>query len=382
MVALTLANLKMMARNRQAIFWALFFPLMLVVVFGLIDFNGVGVADVAVIDQSGGPRAELLRERLSEIEFLDLEIEDTSPSEARDKVEDGNLGYLIIIPELFDDPAGQAQVARPAPVTLVYSTRNPDRNQIVDASVRNLVSDIRSDGAPVIPSQLLTAEVIEVPEVDYFDNVLLGLLALGIMTNSIISIAVRISTFRNQSIAGAYELDIDYTSNDGAPVFAQVSFILKEEASTPAIGSPAPASVTYTATDKEDISHITSSSEPDLDLYELSIHEALQQNKPLVVVFATPAFCVSATCGPQVGELTKVKEKLGDRANYIHVEVFEDPHLIENTRPTGGLVAAVDEWGLPTEPWTFVIDSQGLVRSKFEQFTTAEQIEAELLKIL
>ena len=200
MVALTLANLKMMARNRQAIFWALFFPLMLVVVFGLIDFNGVGVADVAVIDQSGGPRAELLRERLSEIEFLDLEIEDTSPSEARDKVEDGNLGYLIIIPELFDDPAGQAQVARPAPVTLVYSTRNPDRNQIVDASVRNLVSDIRSDGAPVIPSQLLTAEVIEVPEVDYFDNVLLGLLALGIMTNSIISIAVRISTFRNQSI--------------------------------------------------------------------------------------------------------------------------------------------------------------------------------------
>ena len=183
-------------------------------------------------------------------------------------------------------------------------------------------------------------------------------------------------------IAGAYELDINYTSNDGAPVFAQVSFILKEEASTPAIGSPAPASVTYTATDKEDISHITSSSEPDLDLYALSIHEALQQNKPLVVVFATPAFCVSATCGPQVGELTKVKEKLGDQANYIHVEVFEDPHLIENTRPTSGLVAAVDEWGLPTEPWTFVIDSQGMVRSKFEQFTTAEQIEAELLKIL
>ncbi len=183
-------------------------------------------------------------------------------------------------------------------------------------------------------------------------------------------------------IAGAYELDIKYTSNDGVPVFAQVSFILKEEASTPAIGSPAPASVTYRANDKEDISHITSSTEPDLDLYALSIHEALRQNKPLVVVFATPAFCVSATCGPQVGELTKVKEKLGDRANYIHVEVFEDPHLIENTRPTGGLVAAVDEWGLPTEPWTFVIDSQGLVRSKFEQFTTAEQIEAELLKIL
>ena len=200
MIALVLANLKMMARNRQAIFWALFFPLMLVVVFGLFDFNGVGVADVAVIDQSGSPRAELLRERLQDIEFLDLEFEDLDIADAREKVADGDLGYLIIIPELFDDPAGQAQADGPAPVILVYSTRNPDRNQLVDGAVRNLVSHIRSDGAPVIPSQLLTADVIDVPEVDYFDNVLLGLLALGIMTNSIISIAVRISTFRNQSI--------------------------------------------------------------------------------------------------------------------------------------------------------------------------------------
>ena len=200
MVALTWANLKMMARNRQAIFWALFFPLLLVVVFGLFDFTGVGAADVAVIDQSGGPRAELLRARLEEIEFLELEYQELDPGEARDKVADGDLGYLIVIPEMFDDPAAQAQVRSPAPVILVYSTRNPDRNQLVDGAVRNLVSDIHSDGRPVVPSQLLTADVIQVPEVDYFDNVLLGLLGLGIMTNSIISIAVRISTYRNQSI--------------------------------------------------------------------------------------------------------------------------------------------------------------------------------------
>lgn len=200
MVALTLANLKMMARNRQAIFWALFFPLLLVVVFGLFDFNGVGAADVVVIDQSGGPRAELLRERLEEIEFLGLEFQETDPDKARDRVADGGLGYLIVIPETFDDPAAQERTGSPPPVTLVYSTRNPDRNQLVDGAVRNLVAVIHSDGGPVLPSQLLTSDVIQVPEVDYFDNVLLGLLGLGIMTNSIISIAVRISTYRNKSI--------------------------------------------------------------------------------------------------------------------------------------------------------------------------------------
>ncbi len=182
--------------------------------------------------------------------------------------------------------------------------------------------------------------------------------------------------------AGAYEIDVNSISDDGTPVFAQASFMVKETTDTPAIGAPAPASVTVTGADVEDLSHITSSAEPDPGLYEYSIHEALQQGKPLVIVFATPAFCVSATCGPQVEELTKVKESQGDQANYIHVEVFENPHLLEGGRPSGGLVAAVDEWGLPTEPWTFIVDSQGLVHAKFEQFTTAEEIEAKLLEIL
>ena len=182
-------------------------------------------------------------------------------------------------------------------------------------------------------------------------------------------------------IAGAYEIDVNFTAADGTPVFAQASFILKETTSTTAIGAQAPASVTLTASDVDDLAHITSSTEPDPALYELSVHTALEQKKPLVIVFATPAFCVSTTCGPQVGELSKVKEKFGDRANYIHVEVFENPHLLEGARPAGGLVEAVREWGLPTEPWTFIIDSQGLVYAKFEQFTTAGEIEAKLLEL-
>jgi hypothetical protein len=182
--------------------------------------------------------------------------------------------------------------------------------------------------------------------------------------------------------AGFYEIDVTSTTTDGAPVFAQASFELKETTATLAIGAQAPASVTLTGADAEDLTHITSSPVPDADLYEYSIHEALQQDKPLIVMFASPAFCVSATCGPQVGELIQIKEKLGDQANYIHVEVFENPHLLEGGRPAGDLVAAVDEWGLPTEPWTFIIDSQGLVYAKFEQYTTAEEIEAKLLEIL
>ncbi len=204
MLAITLANLKMMARNRQGLFWALAFPLLLVVVFGLFDFRGVAPAGVAVADFSGGPKSELLRERLAEVAFLRLEeLETKSPGtlpEARQRLADGDLGYLLLIPQGLDNPAAENQTGDAEWVTLVYATRNPERNQLVEGAVHSLVIKLRSGGQPVLPERLVTSEVIETPEVDYFDTVLLGLLGLGIMTNSIISIAVRISAYRNQSV--------------------------------------------------------------------------------------------------------------------------------------------------------------------------------------
>ena len=183
-------------------------------------------------------------------------------------------------------------------------------------------------------------------------------------------------------VAGSWELEAELTTPDGTDVAAKSAFPVKETSATPAIGDPAPASVTPKASDVEDLSHITTAGEPDPGLYALSIHEAVAEAKPFVVLFATPAYCVSFTCGPQVQELSGLREKFDGRANFIHVEVFKDPHLIEGGRPTGGLVDSVEEWGLPTEPWTFVVADDGIVQAKFEQYTPPSVIEDALLEVI
>lgn len=185
-----------------------------------------------------------------------------------------------------------------------------------------------------------------------------------------------------ESNPGFWGLEINTTTDSGVVVVAQTAARVAEHSSTPGIGDPAPRSVTPTVRDTDDLSTISSSGVPDPDLYQLSIDQALDTGKPLVVVFASPAFCVSATCGPQVELVGQVKERHQDEANFIHVEVFKNPHLIEGGRPTGGWVPTVDEWGMLSEPWTFVIDEKGLVHAKFEQFIPAEEIEAALLEIL
>lgn len=182
--------------------------------------------------------------------------------------------------------------------------------------------------------------------------------------------------------AGCWALRVRTTGPDGAPVTAVAYFPVRTQSNSPGIGGTVPASVTLKGEDVDDLATITSSAVPDPDLYRLSVHEALAEDKPLVVTFATPAFCVAAVCGPQVEVVSQLKERIGDQANFIHVEVFKDPHLIEGGRPSGGFVPSVTEWNLPTEPWTFIVDKDGLLHSKFEAFTALEELEDSLRELI
>ncbi len=181
---------------------------------------------------------------------------------------------------------------------------------------------------------------------------------------------------------GLWELEIAAATADGQTIQAKTAVRVTAEPATPAIGAPAPRSVTPTAGPKVDLATISSAADPDPELYQLSVHQALDTGLPLVVLFSTPAFCVSATCGPQLEILSALKERYRGQANFIHIEVFADPHLIQGNRLAAKRVPAVTEWGLPTEPWTFVVDQEGRIAAKFEQFTPAETLAAALESVL
>jgi hypothetical protein len=180
---------------------------------------------------------------------------------------------------------------------------------------------------------------------------------------------------------GLWVLKITTTAEDGSVVEAQTAARVGETTSTPGIGAAVPRSETPTVRDVPDLYHISTAHPPDPDLYQMSIAQALDQGKPLVVVFATPAFCVSATCGPQVEVISQVKERHQGEVNFVHVEVYRDPHLMEGTPSFDKLAPAVHEWGLLSEPWTFIIDREGRLHAKYEQFTPADEIERALQEV-
>ena len=161
----------------------------------------------------------------------------------------------------------------------------------------------------------------------------------------------------------------------------QVSLYRERVQRHPSAGDPAPASDTLIAGDVPDLSYLSTAQTPDAALYAISIDDAIAAGKPFVVGFSTPRYCTTGTCGPQVEQLSDLRQRYGERANVIHVEIYKDPHLFEDGERPGkeDVVEAVLEWGLPTEPWTFVVDSEGIIRAKFEAYTPASSIEESLL---
>ena len=182
--------------------------------------------------------------------------------------------------------------------------------------------------------------------------------------------------------AGDWGLRVETTGTDSSIRVALLEFDVAEQGVTPAIGSPAPATRSKTVRDVASLEELTSSSKPDPELYSMTIAEAIASGRPSIVVFATPAFCTSATCGPQVSVVGDIKDRYKDLANFIHVEMFDNPHEIQGDLSKAIVAPAVGEWGLLTEPWTFIVDSQGLISAKFEAFTTAEEIEESLKQVL
>ena len=173
---------------------------------------------------------------------------------------------------------------------------------------------------------------------------------------------------------GIWGVEVTGTGSDGPVGPARIQFQVKPKSDTPAIGSPAPRSHNPTRFDVDDIKKIDSGATPN-DMHDLSIADAIEQHKPLVVVFASPGFCVTLTCAPEIGEVQKLEAKYRQQANFVHVEVYKDP-LKRTPWET------VNEWGLQTDPWVFLVDRDGNIAGKFEGPAPASELEPELQKLL
>jgi hypothetical protein len=185
-------------------------------------------------------------------------------------------------------------------------------------------------------------------------------------------------------VAGTWMASFTTAAPDSPEQTIPFSFDVRTDASVVWPGEDAPSVDTPTLADVGgDVAKISSDTDPDPAFYETSIADALAAKQPFVLVFATPKFCQTKTCGPT---LEKIKAVAADHPDITFINV--EPYLLEDVEgqlqpdlsADGNLQAApaTTAYGLIVEPFVFVVDGDGVVTDSYELIFTTDEIDAAL----
>jgi hypothetical protein len=170
--------------------------------------------------------------------------------------------------------------------------------------------------------------------------------------------------------AATYQATIDA---EGLATAGPAGFVAYDNPPLIEAGEQAPASETRTSAQFPDLSVISSDPEPDPAMYESSVASAVTSGAPSVIVFATPAYCTSQACGPLLDQVKALRPDYPG-VGFVHVEIYENLQAPSPEELTA--VPATEEWGLPSEPWVFVVDGDGIVTSAFEGAASDDELTA------
>jgi hypothetical protein len=104
---------------------------------------------------------------------------------------------------------------------------------------------------------------------------------------------------------------------------------------------------------------------------------ALAAGEPFLLGFVTPGFCASHQCGPTI-EVVKAAVAAAP-IRVVIVEPFElawDGFRLQPEIRDGGFVPveAAIAYGIPTEPWIFLVDGEGRIAASYEAVVGEQEL--------
>jgi ABC-2 type transport system permease protein len=178
--ALTLANIRSYTRDRAAVFWTLAFPLVFIVLFGLIFQGSSGARlNLGWVDTEKSPASEQLKAGFAALDGVTLT--DTTFEDAKAQMQTGKLDGTIVVPvgygaSLAAAGAGAGSAAGPAQLDVYTDPSRPQLAGSIYQAVGTVLGVVNLGGRPplVVPSPQ-TVQTTNLNAISYFVPSMLGL---------------------------------------------------------------------------------------------------------------------------------------------------------------------------------------------------------------
>jgi ABC-2 type transport system permease protein len=186
--ALFVASVKMFVRNRTALFFSLFLPLVIMLIFGVLNFEGSTTIALGVVDEAGTDASAAFVDELSEYEYL--EISDGDRSAELDALETGDRGFVLVVPADFELTLG-AETG----LVAYASTSDPAQAQVARGLLQQAVGSAiaSASGAPVGRDSGFTSPVtfesVEARDLGYIDFLVPGIVGMTVMQLGLFGVA-------------------------------------------------------------------------------------------------------------------------------------------------------------------------------------------------
>ena len=192
-LVLTVASLKMWFRDRQAIFWTFFLPLVLMVIFGVLNFGDLAAVDLGVVDEAHNDASRDLAANLEKIESFDLFNNGTKDQEL-EALSDGERDLVLIIPQNFAGPGG------PVTVQMFFDAGRTREAQVGQAIVHQILDEMTFAVTDVPSRFTIDAQPVDSRNLRFIDFLMPGIVAMSIMQMGLFSVAFSFIQLKSRGI--------------------------------------------------------------------------------------------------------------------------------------------------------------------------------------
>ena len=192
---LTIAAIKGFVRSRQALFFTLFMPFMIMLIFGYIGFDNPTKIDVGLVVQNPSPQTQQFIDVVKQ--FPAFTVHEGNLAAERSQLDEGDRAVVLEVP-------GDAIPATPNtlanPITAYVNAGKAGEAQAVLSILNQSINEMTLANAHITPIAAITAETINVHNLRYIEFLLPGLIALSIMQMSVFSVAFLFTQYKEKGV--------------------------------------------------------------------------------------------------------------------------------------------------------------------------------------